>query len=156
MGDTQSPGGGCELSSVTRVRSAWGQFRELLPLLTSLTTRGHLYNTYVCNVILHASECWAPTVTDVARLQRSDRSTIRWICGVKWDDYVSSDSLLKRLGIHSLTDLLRCHRLQWYGHVQEGYFEHGGSRKYPWSREAKENLDGVCQERHQDMEHACQ
>ena len=122
LGDTQSPGGGCELSSVTRVRSAWGQFREILPLLTSrglkLTTRGHLYNTYVRHAMLHASECWAPTATDVARLQRSDRSMIRWICGVKWDDFVSSDSLLMKLGIHPLTDLLRCHRLRWYGHVQ--------------------------------------
>ena len=68
--------------------------------------------------MLHASECWAPTATDVARLQRSDRSMIRWICGVKWDDFVSSDSLLTKLGIHPLTDLLRCHRLRWYGHVQ--------------------------------------
>ena len=122
LGDTQSPGGGCELSTVTRVRSAWGQFRELLPLLTSrglkLVTRGHLYETYVRKAMLHASECWAPNAADVARHQRSDRSMIRWICGVKWDDRVSSDSLLRQLHIPSMTDLLRCHRLRRYGHVQ--------------------------------------
>ena len=66
----------------------------------------------------HASECWALTVADEARLQRNDRSMIRWICGVKWDDRVSSESLLSKLSIPSLVDLLRCHRLLWYGHVK--------------------------------------
>ena len=35
LGDTIGAGGGCELSVIGRVRSAWGKFRELLPLLTS-------------------------------------------------------------------------------------------------------------------------
>ena len=34
LGDSQSPGGGCEVSTATRVCCAWGKFRELLPLLT--------------------------------------------------------------------------------------------------------------------------
>ena len=122
LGDSQSPGGGCEVSTATRVCCAWGKFRELLPLLTcrglKLATRGHLYNTYVRSTMLHASECWAPTVADEARLQRNDRSMIRWICGVKWDDHVSSESLLRKLCIPPLLDLLRCHRLRWYGHVK--------------------------------------
>ena len=93
-----------------------------MPLLTcrslKLATRSHLYNTYVRSTMLHASECWAPTVADEKRLQRNDRSMIRWICGVKWDDHVSSQSLLSKLCIPSLTDLLRCHRLRWFGHVK--------------------------------------
>ena len=28
-------GVGCDLSVITRIRSAWGKFRELLPILTS-------------------------------------------------------------------------------------------------------------------------
>ena len=34
LGDTLSAGGGCELSSITRIRSVWGKFRQLLPILT--------------------------------------------------------------------------------------------------------------------------
>ena len=31
LGDTIGAGGGCDLSVITRIRSAWGKFRELLP-----------------------------------------------------------------------------------------------------------------------------
>ena len=44
LGDVLSAGGGCELAAVTRCKSAWGKFRQLLPLLTNrnlpLLTRG--------------------------------------------------------------------------------------------------------------------
>ena len=35
LGDMFSAGGGCELSSTVRVKSAWKKFREVLPVLTS-------------------------------------------------------------------------------------------------------------------------
>ena len=35
LGDTIGAGGGCDLSVITRIRSAWGKFWELLPILTS-------------------------------------------------------------------------------------------------------------------------
>ena len=35
LGDTIGAGGGCDLSVTTRIRSAWGKFQELLPILTS-------------------------------------------------------------------------------------------------------------------------
>ena len=60
LGDTLDAGGGCEAGITTRVRAAWGKFRQLLPLLTSrgfsLTTRGKIYNTYIRPVLLYASE----------------------------------------------------------------------------------------------------
>ena len=122
LGDSSSPGGGCKFAAITRVRCAWGKFRELLPLLTNrslnLSTKGYLYNMYIRSVMLHASETWAMTAADLARLLRSDRSMIRWVCQVKWSDPVSSASLLQRLSIPPLNDLLRCRRLRWYGHVE--------------------------------------
>ena len=121
LGDIIGAGGGCNLSVVKRVRCAWGKFRELLPLLTSrglsFATRGRIYTTYVRSVLLYASECWAPTINDLQKLQRSDRSMVRWICGVKLEDRVSSVSLLSKLGIVDLETLLRYNRLRWYGHV---------------------------------------
>ena len=121
LGDTVGAGGGCDLSVITRVRCAWGKFRELLPLLTSRrlshNARGHIYNIYIRKVLLYASECWAPTISDLQRLQRSDRSMIRWMCNVRLEDRASSESLLKKLGIVDLETLLRYNRLRWYGHV---------------------------------------
>ena len=46
LGDMQSAAGGCTTAAITRVKSAWSKFNELLPVLTSrhlsLKRRGHL------------------------------------------------------------------------------------------------------------------
>ena len=114
-------GGGCDLSVITRIRSAWGKFRELLPILTShalsYITRGQIYSTYIRTVLLYASECWAPNVNDLLKLQRNDRAMIRWTCNVRLKDHISSDSLLRKLGINNIQTLLRYNRLRWFGHV---------------------------------------
>ena len=124
LGDMLSAGGGCELSSTVRVKSAWKKFRELLPVLTSrsipLITRGRVYSSCVRSVMLYGSECWALTQSSLARLQRNDRAMIRWICNVKSDQIqqVRSEALLDRLHIPSLEQLLRANRLRWFGHVE--------------------------------------
>ena len=76
LGDMLSAGGGCELAAITRCKSAWGKFRQLLPLLTNrnlpLLTRGRVYSTCVRSVMLHAAETWAMTVATLNRLRRND------------------------------------------------------------------------------------
>ena len=87
LGDTIDAGSGCEASVTARIRAAWGKFRQLLPLLTSrglsLHTRGKIYSTYICPVLLYASESWAPNVFNIAKLQRNDRCMTRWNCNTK-------------------------------------------------------------------------
>ena len=122
LGDMVSQGGGCLDGITTRIRCAWGKFRELLPLFTSsyipLKKKGEMFCIYIRNVLLHASECWAPTASDLSRIQRCDRSMSRWICKVKWSDRVSSVSLLEKLMIPSIESVLSERRLRWYGHVK--------------------------------------
>ena len=43
---------------------------------------------------------------------------ICWICNVKAKDEVSSDSLLKKLGIQDLDVVLRASRMRWFGHAE--------------------------------------
>ena len=121
LGDTLCAGGGCSRAVTTRVRCAWGKFRELLPLLTtnsiSWHRKGHLYNACVRSVMLHASECWAPTKKDTDKICRTDRSMLRWICKVSISDRVRIDSLLQKLALQPIETLMRASRLRWYGHV---------------------------------------
>ena len=121
LGDTIGAGGGCDLSVITRIRSAWGKFRELLPILTSRAlsyiTRGQIYSTYIRTVLWYASECWAPNVNDLLKLQHNDRAMNRWTCNVRLKDHISSDSLLRKLGINNIQTILRYNRLRWFGHV---------------------------------------
>ena len=48
----------------------------------------------------------------------NDRAMIRWICNVKANDEVSSDSLLSKLGLQDIDVVLRSSRMRWYGHVE--------------------------------------
>ena len=61
-GDKICPGGGCELATIARTRSAWGKLCELFPLLTSTTISlvwcRKSYDSCVRGTLLHASKCW--------------------------------------------------------------------------------------------------
>ena len=113
LGDMLSAGGGCEMAVTTHVKTAWKKFRELLPLLTSrhlsYKTRGHVYSSCVRSAMLHASETWPLTKTNLQRLQRNDRAMIRQICSIKPEDVarVRSSELLAKLQLEDLHLILR-------------------------------------------------
>ena len=123
LGDMLSAGGGCKMAVTTRVKTAWKKFRELLPVLTSrhlsYKTRGHVYSSCVRSAMLHASETWPLTKTNLQRLQRIDRAIIRQICSIKPEDVarVRSSELLAKLQLEDLDLILRERRLRWFGHV---------------------------------------
>ena len=78
LGGMISAGRGCEIAVTARVKTAWEKFRELLPVLTSrhlsYKTRGHVYSSYVRSAMLHVSETWPLTKTNLQPLQRSNRA----------------------------------------------------------------------------------
>ena len=119
-----SAAGGCELSTTTRVKTAWKKFKDLLPVLSShhlsFKTRGHVYSSCVRSALLHASKTWPLTKLNLQHLQQTDRAMIRQICNVRPQDIVTtrSNELLTRLGIEDLDLILRERRLYWYGHVE--------------------------------------
>ena len=90
LGDMLSAGGGCEITVTTRVKTAWKKVRELLPVLTSrhlsYKTHGHVYRSCLRSAMLHASETWPLTKTNLQLLQRNDRAMIRQICSIKPED----------------------------------------------------------------------
>ena len=115
---------GCELSTTTRMKTAWKKFKDLLPVLSSrhlsFKTCGCVYSSCVRSAMLHASETWPLTKPNLQRLQRNDRATIRQICNVRPQDIVTtrSNELLVRLGIEDLDLILKERRLRGYGHVE--------------------------------------
>ena len=124
LGDMLSAGGGCEIAVTTRVKTAWKKFRELLPVLTSrhlsYKTCGHVYSSCVRSAMLHASETWPLTKTNLRRLQRNNRAMIRHICSIKPEDVatVRSSKLLAKIELEDLDLILRERRLRWFGHVE--------------------------------------
>ena len=112
-----------ELATTNIFNSAWGKFRELLPLLTwkgiSLNTHCQMYNSCVRGAMLYAPECWALRQEDKKRLEYSERAMMLWLCNIKKEQRVTTNSLLSRLKLKSLDSVLRCNRLRWFGHVKE-------------------------------------
>ena len=43
---------------------------------------------------------------------------VRWMCGASLKDWKSNQELLDRLGIVCVAEIVRCGRLQWFGHVE--------------------------------------
>ena len=124
LGDMLSAGGGCEITVTTRVKTAWKKLRELLPVLTSdhlsYKTRGHVYSSCVWSAMLHASETWPLTKTNLQCLQCNDRAMIRQICSIKPEYVVTvrSREFLAKLQLEDLDLILRERRLRWFGHVE--------------------------------------
>ncbi|XP_063727219.1 uncharacterized protein LOC134854790 [Symsagittifera roscoffensis] len=77
-----------------------------------------MFTACVGSTMLHGSETWAPNALDLQRLRRNDRSMIRWICGTKLDDDISTAVLHQKLGVVDITSVLRTRRLRWFVHVQ--------------------------------------
>ena len=114
-------GGGCEIAVTTLVKTAWKKFRELLPVFTSrhlcYKTRGHVYSSCMWSAMLHASETWPLTKTN---LKPNDRAMIRQVCSIKPEDEATlwSSKLLAKLELEDLELILRERRLRWSGHVE--------------------------------------
>ena len=127
LGDMLSAAGGCELTTTTRVKTAWKKFKDLLPVLSSrylsFKTCGHVYSSCVWSAMLHASVTWPLTKPNLQHLQGNDRAMIRQICNVRPQDIVTtrSSELLLRDGIEDLDLILKerrlmiwtCGTLQW-------------------------------------------
>ena len=117
-GDCLYSGGGCELTTITRCRVTWGKFNVLTSRSFPITSRRRVYNLCVKSAMLHTSETWAPTSSDLHHLQRGDRAMICWMCGVTTKDQVSSQDLLERMQLDNLAKVLRTWWLRRHGHAE--------------------------------------
>ena len=53
LGDMLSAAGGCELSTITREKTAWKKFRELIPVLSSFLSR----HMAICTALVCRAQC---------------------------------------------------------------------------------------------------
>ena len=107
LGDILCSCGGCDSAIAVRCCVAWGEFRKLLPDLTSRQLspkiRGKVYVACICSAMLHANKTWGPKEHELRQLHCNDRAMIHWICGIKGTDEAPSASLLQKLDIKDIT-----------------------------------------------------
>jgi len=65
----------------------------------------------------YTSETWAMKV-DIARLERTERMMVRWMCGAHLKSRKPNAELNGQLGIECLTNVVRQSRLWWFAGVE--------------------------------------
>ena len=68
--------------------------------------------------MLYGRETWPLKVEQTAKLQRTQASMIRLMCGVTLNERMSNQVLRERLGIEAIEDVVRRNRLMWFGHLE--------------------------------------
>ena len=83
-----------------------------------ITSREGVYNSCSRSAMFHASEIWAPTLSDLYRLQCNGRYIIRWMHGDTTKDQISSPYFLERMQLDDLTKVLHTHALRCDDHIE--------------------------------------
>ena len=55
---------------------------------------------------------------DTRRFERTEMMMVRMMCGVTLKQRLSNQDLLERMGIDSVSNVMRISRLRWFGHVK--------------------------------------
>ena len=69
-----------------------------------LSLKGAVYESCVRPVILYGSVAWCLKESDMGILQRSERSTVRAMCGLQFKDRKISKDFMFMLGLNETID----------------------------------------------------
>ena len=98
LGNRVSIGGGCEATVTTKTRCEWVMPRECGELLHSrgfsLKLKEVAYKSYVRPAILYGIEVLFQKENEMEILRRTERSTVRAMCGVQLKDRKRSTDLM--------------------------------------------------------------
>ena len=123
--------GGVEASTISRVRSGWKKFKELLPLLRSRVSsykiKGKLYTACFRTVMLYGSDVWPLKESDISRISQTGIQMVWWMCNISFRDRKSSAELRNRRSVTNTVDVLRQTTLIWFKYVIRMDIENPGS-----------------------------
>jgi len=68
---------------------------------------------------MHGSETWPTNVEHELKLNHSEMSMIRWMCGVKLNERKKSEELRELLGLKPVSLMIKKSRLRWLAHVEQ-------------------------------------
>ena len=93
-------------------------FKHHLP---TLKDKGFVFSTLVVGALLYGCECWALREKDLQRLRVFYNRCVRMMCRVTMKQMfvhrISTEELLKSLGVRSLDYYYTTRALRWCGHV---------------------------------------
>ena len=82
-----------------------------------LSAKIQVYRAVVITTLLYGAETWVLYRKQIRLLQRFYQCCLRSILGIKWQDYVSNEEVLKTAGLPSIESILLQVQLHWAGQV---------------------------------------
>ena len=82
-----------------------------------LSTQLQVYRAVVVTTILYGAETWVLYRKQIRLLERFHRRCLRSILGIKWQDHVLNEKVLKTARLPSIESFLLKVQLRWAGHV---------------------------------------
>ena len=82
-----------------------------------LKLKDKVYATCV-SCLMHGSETWPMNVEHELKMNRTEMSMIRWMCGVKLNERKKSEELRELLGLDPVSLMTKKSRLRWFGHAE--------------------------------------
>jgi exonuclease III len=121
LGHVLEAKGGVQGAVRARIRSAWGNWRKVAPILTrkevSHKIKGWLYKVTVRSTLLYSAETWPARKEEVDQMERAEMRMLRWMSGRKEVTERKTESIRKTFGLDTIHSALRKCRLRWMGHV---------------------------------------
>ena len=82
-----------------------------------LSTKIQVYTAVAVSTLLYDAETWVLYRKQIRLLERFHKHCFRSILGIKWQDHVSDEEVLKRASLPSIESVLLQVKLRWAGHV---------------------------------------
>ena len=82
-----------------------------------LSTKIQAYTAAVVPTLMYGAETWVLYRKQIRLLERFHQHCLRSILGIKWQDHVSNEEVLKRASLPSIESILLQVQLRWAGHV---------------------------------------
>ena len=83
-----------------------------------LSTKLQVYRAVIVTTILYGAETWILYRKQIRLLERSHQRCLRSILGIKWQDDVSNEEVVKRASLPSIESILLQVQLRWAGDVR--------------------------------------
>jgi hypothetical protein len=104
-----------------RIKAWWMKWRQASAILCDKRVphklEGKFYRMDIWPAMLYGTECWPTKSRHVQQLGVAEMHILRWICGHKRRDQISSDDIRDRVGVAPIAEKLVQRHLWWFGHI---------------------------------------
>ena len=104
---------------LSKASSSFGRLSKRVwqSLSLRLSTKLQVYRAVVVTTLLNGAETCVLYRKQIRLLERFHQRCLRSILGIKWQDHVSNEEVLKRASLPSIESILLQVQLRWAGHV---------------------------------------